>query len=76
MSQFLKRYPRSHYCGELNAQHIDQTINIMGWVDRVRDHGGVLFIDLRDRSGICQVVLDTNQPDWAWAKKIRSEFVL
>ena len=76
MSQFLKQYPRSHYCGELTTQHVGKIVNIMGWVDRVRDHGGVLFIDLRDRSGICQVVVDTNVAQGSWATKIRNEFVL
>ncbi|MFT5118453.1 MAG: aspartyl-tRNA synthetase, partial [Kiritimatiellia bacterium] len=49
---------RSEYCGALNSEFIDQTVTICGWVDRRRDHGGVIFIDLRDRDGIVQVVFD------------------
>jgi len=49
---------RSEYCGVLNTSYIGQTVTLCGWVDRSRDHGGVIFIDLRDRYGIVQVVVD------------------
>ena len=49
---------RSHYCGLINDSLIDQTITLCGWVDRRRDHGGVIFLDLRDREGVVQVVFD------------------
>ena len=50
---------RTHYCGEINESHIDQEITVCGWVHRRRDHGGVIFIDLRDREGLLQVVRET-----------------
>jgi len=68
---------RSHYCGHLNASHIDQEVEICGWVHRRRDHGGVIFIDLRDREGLVQVVYDPDLPDvFATAEQVRNEFVL
>ncbi len=68
---------RSHYCGHLNASHIDQEVEICGWVHRRRDHGGVIFIDLRDREGLVQVVYDPDLPEvFAIAEQVRSEFVL
>jgi len=68
---------RSHYCGHLNASHIDQEVEICGWVHRRRDHGGVIFIDLRDREGLVQVVYDPDLPDiFSIAEQVRSEFVL
>lgn len=68
---------RSHYCGELNASHIDSEVELSGWVNRRRDHGGVIFIDLRDRSGLAQVVFDPDRAEiFAIAEHVRSEFVL
>ena len=68
---------RSHYCGEVNTAHIDQTVEFCGWVNRRRDHGGVIFIDLRDRSGLVQVVYDPDLPDvFATAEQVRNEFVV
>ena len=68
---------RSDYCGTLNSSAIDQTVTLCGWVDRRRDHGGVIFIDLRDREGIVQVVFDPDgKENFALADKVRSEFVL
>jgi len=68
---------RSHLCGQLTEHHLDQVVDICGWVHRRRDHGGVIFIDLRDREGLVQVVFD---PDYAaafaQAETVRSEFVL
>ncbi len=68
---------RTHYCGQLNASHVDQDISICGWVHRRRDHGGVIFIDLRDREGLVQVVFDPDAPDsFQVAERVRSEYVL
>ncbi|GAA5315291.1 MAG: aspartate--tRNA ligase [Candidatus Pelagadaptatus aseana] len=68
---------RTEYCGALNASFIDQEVTLCGWVDRRRDHGGVIFIDLRDRDGIVQVVFDPDaQDNFELADKVRSEYVL
>ncbi len=68
---------RSHYCGQLNESHIDQTISLCGWVHRRRDHGGVIFLDLRDRDGITQVVYDPDTVEsFATAEQVRNEFVV
>ncbi|MFO1391475.1 MAG: aspartate--tRNA ligase [Agitococcus sp.] len=68
---------RTHYCGNLNESHIDQTVTLCGWVHRRRDHGGVVFLDMRDRDGLVQVVVDPDTPEaFATADKSRSEYVL
>ncbi|MEG4276139.1 aspartate--tRNA ligase [Microcoleus sp. MON1_C1] len=69
---------RSYYCGELRSEHIGQTVTLYGWVDRRRDHGGVIFLDVRDRSGIVQIVSDPERtPDsYHGAEALRSEYVL
>jgi len=68
---------RTHYCGELNAAAIGQEVAVAGWVHRRRDHGGVIFIDLRDRDGLLQVVFDPDRPEiFAEAERVRGEFVL
>jgi len=72
------RYKRTHYCGDLNETHADQEVVLMGWAHRRRDHGGVIFIDLRDREGLTQVVFnpETNEACHQEAGRIRTEFVL
>ena len=69
---------RTHYCGELRATQIGETVTINGWVDRRRDHGGVIFLDLRDRSGIVQIVSDPQRtPDsYDIANSLRNEYVV
>ena len=68
---------RSHYCGDINENHLGQEVEICGWVHRRRDHGGVIFIDLRDREGIVQVVFDPDRADsFAIAESVRGEYVL
>ena len=68
---------RSHYCGHVNESLVDQDVEVCGWVHRRRDHGGVIFIDLRDREGIVQVVFDPDSPEtFQTAERVRSEYVL
>ena len=68
---------RSHYCGQLKPQTIGQEVTLCGWAHRRRDHGGVIFIDLRDREGIAQVVCDPDRPEmFAVAESVRNEFCL
>jgi aspartyl-tRNA synthetase len=68
---------RTHYCGEVNASHVDQIVTLCGWAHRRRDHGGVIFIDLRDREGLVQVVCDPDRPEmFKMAEDVRNEFVL
>ena len=68
---------RTNYCGFINTQYLSQTVTLYGWVHRRRDHGGVIFIDLRDREGLVQVVCDPdNAVTFSSAEKIRNEFVL
>ena len=68
---------RTQYCGELSTALIDQSVTLAGWVHRRRDHGGVIFIDLRDHSGLAQVVCDPDRAEaFAAADRARSEYVL
>jgi aspartyl-tRNA synthetase len=68
---------RTHYCGELGAALAGRSVTLAGWAHRRRDHGGVIFIDLRDREGLAQVVCDPDRPAaFATADRVRSEFVL
>ncbi|HIM54375.1 MAG TPA: aspartate--tRNA ligase [Gammaproteobacteria bacterium] len=67
---------RTDYCGELSKDNIDQTVEICGWVNRRRDHGGVIFLDMRDKRGIVQIVINPDNADFALAESIRNEFVL
>ncbi len=68
---------RTHYCGQVTAADLDQTVTLCGWVHRRRDHGGVIFIDLRDREGLVQVVCDPDRAEtFRTAESIRNEFVV
>ena len=67
---------RSHTCADLNTAHVGQEVRLSGWVHRVRDHGGVLFIDLRDHYGITQILADSDSPAFAEIEKVRSEWVV
>ncbi|NLY58642.1 MAG: aspartate--tRNA ligase [Gammaproteobacteria bacterium] len=68
---------RTHYCGQLNETLADQEVTLCGWVHRRRDHGGVIFLDIRDREGLAQVVFDPDREDtFALADRVRSEYVV
>ena len=68
---------RTHYCGELNRQQVDQQVSACGWVNRRRDHGGVIFVDLRDKKGMLQVVFDPDDAAmFAEAETLRNEYVI
>ena len=71
----MHRY-RSHTCGQLRASHVGETVRLSGWVHRVRDHGGLLFIDLRDHYGITQCVVDPDSPAFKLAETVRSEWCI
>lgn len=75
-AKFVAQIKRSHYAGSLRAEHAGQTVVIMGWIDGRRDHGGLIFVDARDREGTVQVVLDPSNPAMAAAKELRAEFVV
>ncbi len=78
MNEILGDWKRSHYCGQVSTAEIGGEVTLMGWVQRRRDHGGLIFIDLRDREGIVQLALDPDRDPEAHAKadRVRSEFVL
>ncbi len=68
---------RSHYCGHLNETHIGEEVTLCGWVHKRRDHGGVIFLDLRDREGVAQVVIDPDTEEaFALGNSVRGEYVL
>ncbi|MDG1212460.1 MAG: OB-fold nucleic acid binding domain-containing protein, partial [Paracoccaceae bacterium] len=67
---------RSHTCADLRADHVGENIRLSGWVHRVRDHGGLLFIDLRDHYGVTQIMCDPDSPVFSEVEKVRSEWVI
>ncbi|MGV3729763.1 MAG: aspartate--tRNA ligase [Sphingopyxis sp.] len=67
---------RTHHCGQLRAEHVGQTVRLSGWVHRKRDHGGLLFVDLRDHYGLTQIVADSSDPAFATLDGLRAESVV
>src|SRR5712664_2776366 len=67
---------RTHTCGQLRPEHVGQQVRLSGWVQRKRDHGNLLFIDLRDHYGVTQVVVDVSSPVFKIAESVRSESVI
>ncbi|MBD3623988.1 MAG: aspartate--tRNA ligase, partial [Rhodobacteraceae bacterium] len=67
---------RSHTCAALTKADVGQAVRLSGWVHRVRDHGGILFIDLRDHYGVTQVLADPDSPVFSEVEKVRSEWVI
>src|SRR5512138_2965713 len=78
MAEPLGELVRTHYCGELRESHVGQTVTVMGWAATRRDLGGVIFIDLRDREGLCQVVArpEVSRAAHEAAERVRGEYVL
>lgn len=67
---------RTCYTGQVCRDHLGQTVTLYGWVNRRRDHGGVIFIDLRDRAGLAQIVFDPDNAAFATAERLRNEFCI
>src|SRR6056297_2119843 len=67
---------RSHFCADLTKVNVGETVRLSGWVHRIRDHGGVLFIDLRDHYGVTQLLCDPDSPVFAAVEALRSEYCI
>ncbi|MXW22539.1 MAG: aspartate--tRNA ligase [Candidatus Dadabacteria bacterium] len=78
MLELMGEWERSNFCGELTKKHIDKTVTLMGWVQSRRDHGGVIFVDLRDREGLCQIVFNPERDPkiHQTAEQLRDEWVI
>ena len=79
MAESMNGLKRSHRCGELSLSNVGETVTVMGWVAKQRNKGGIIFVDLRDRSGILQVIFeesDAGAEGFAKAEKLRSEYVV
>ena len=79
MAEAMKGLKRTHRCGELSAVNAGETVTVMGWVQKQRNKGGIIFVDLRDRSGLLQIIYeesDCGAENFAKAEKMRSEFVV
>ncbi|MBP3206261.1 MAG: Asp-tRNA(Asn)/Glu-tRNA(Gln) amidotransferase GatCAB subunit C, partial [Lachnospiraceae bacterium] len=79
MAESMKGLKRTCRCGELSTANIGETVTVMGWVQKQRNKGGIIFVDLRDRAGILQVIFEESEcgaENFAKAEKLRSEFVV
>ena len=85
MAEAMKGLKRTHRCTEISSKNIGETVTLMGWVQKSRNKGGIIFLDLRDRSGIVQIIFETSESGeagyidaegFAKAEKLRSEFVI
>lgn len=79
MAESMQGLKRSHRCAELSKVNIGETVTVMGWVQKNRNKGGIVFVDLRDRSGLLQLIFENgsvSEEDFEKAGKLRSEFVL
>ena len=79
MAESMKGLKRSHRCGELSAADAGRNVTVMGWVQKQRNKGGIIFVDLRDRSGLLQIIFEESEcgaENFAKAEKFRSEFVI
>ena len=79
MAESMQGLKRTHRCTELNASNVGETVTVMGWVQKQRNKGGIIFVDLRDRSGLLQIIFEGSDIDaegFAKAEKLRSEFVI
>lgn len=74
--KFIAQTKRTHYCGDLRLEHKGQKVCLMGWVNTRRDHGGLVFVDLRDRAGLVQIVMNPQDKACAAAKDVRGEYVV
>ena len=79
MSESMKGLKRTHRCAELNGSNVGEQVTVMGWVQKSRNKGGIIFVDLRDRSGLLQIIFeeaDAGSENFAKAEKLRAEFVV
>lgn len=79
MAEAMKGLHRSHRCTEVSGKNVGETVTIMGWVQKSRNKGGIIFVDMRDRSGLLQIIFEERtggSENFAKAERLRSEFVI
>ena len=72
----FKNQYRSHYCGSLTSKNVNEIVRLSGWMHSIRDHGGLIFIDLRDQNGVAQIVIDQNSSLFSKIENLRLESVI